>query len=85
MTDYKFLYKPGPNTRLVKQLDIEAPNLNQALMTFQNYAGHRYPHYRLLKVLDDQHHTLYPKPRPLFDLSGDVSEEVSRERLGTEG
>ena len=85
MTDFKFLYKPGPNTRLVKQLDVEAPDLNRALMTFQGYAGHRYPHYKLLKVLDDQHHILYPKPRPLFDLPGDVPEGVSRERLSAEG
>ena len=73
MTDFIFLYKPGPNINLVKQLDVEATDLNQALMLFQGYAGYRYPHYRLLKVLDDQHHTLFPKQVPLFDLSGGVA------------
>jgi|GEM_PF-7016499 len=79
MTDFIFLYKPGPQTNLVKQLEIEAPDLNRALTMFQGYAGYRYPHYRLLKILDDEHHTLYPKSGRLFDLS----EGVSRERLST--
>jgi len=81
MTDFKFLYKPGPNTTVVKQLDVEAVNLNCAIMLFQGYAGHRYPHYRLLKILDDQHHTLYPKPQPFFGMG--VSEGGSHERLTT--
>ena len=79
MTDFIFLYKPGPNTTLVKQLNVEAVDLNCALTMFQGYAGYRYPHYRLLKILDEDHHTLYPKPGRLFDMS----EGVSRERLST--
>ena len=67
MTDFIFLYKPGPNTDLVKQLDVEAADLNRALVMFQGYAGYRCPHYRLLKILDDQHHTIYPKPVSLYD------------------